>query len=485
MFTLRDRLQTCEVRVPAQNYRLDKNNDKRKNTMEFKMIEKQVFNAMCIAASKITAQILEEIDNTLMRQRDKKIFRSKGKKTTTIKTIYGNVEYRRQMYLDNNGNARYLLDEYMNTKENGMYSVNLIEKVVKAATEESYRKAAEQLNDTTGNNISHTAVWNIVNTLGNKISENENNRTSEEYSPDKKDTEVIFEEMDGVWLPTQTKEHKADIKHELKVATIYEGWDAETGSHLINKQIVAGMEPAKTFIKKKDNAIKRTYNIDEIKYRILNGDGGNWIKDEADGVIFQLDRFHVLKEIRAKIKDKRAARDIASLYRNAEPDKMLDYIDTYANSIDTDDQEDKGAENARKLYQYLNNNYHGLIPYKKRINLPEAPEGIIYKDMGVQESQNCTVITLRMKHGRMRWSVNGANAMAKVLAAKNNGQLEAFIQGKFNKDEVPEISENLSAGKIPAVIARHKNIYAEILNGGLPILSTKNGVYTKLIRNLS
>jgi len=210
MFTLRDRLQTCEVRVPAQDYRLDKNNDKRKiHTMEFKMIEKQVFNAMCLAASKITAQILEEIDNTLMRQRDKKIFRSKGKKTTTIKTIYGNVEYRRQMYLDNNGNARYLLDEYMNTKENGMYSVNLIEKVVKAATEESYRKAAEQLNDTTGNNISHTAVWNIVNTLGNKISENENNRTSEEYSPDKKDTEVIFEEMDGVWLPTQTKEHKA------------------------------------------------------------------------------------------------------------------------------------------------------------------------------------------------------------------------------------------------------------------------------------
>lgn len=58
--------------------------------------------------------------------------------------------------------------------------------MVKAATEQSYRKAAEQLNDTTGNNISHTAVWNIVSTLGNKISENENNRTSEEYSPDKK-----------------------------------------------------------------------------------------------------------------------------------------------------------------------------------------------------------------------------------------------------------------------------------------------------------
>lgn len=48
--------------------------------MEFKMIEKQVFNAMCLAASKITAQILEEIDNALMRQREKKYFAQKAKR---------------------------------------------------------------------------------------------------------------------------------------------------------------------------------------------------------------------------------------------------------------------------------------------------------------------------------------------------------------------------------------------------------------------
>ena len=29
--------------------------------------------------------------------------------------------------------------------------------------------------------------------------------------------------------------------------------------------------------------------------------------------------------------------------------------------------------------------------------------------MGVQESQNCTVITMRMKHRRMRWSANTFN----------------------------------------------------------------------------
>jgi hypothetical protein len=40
-----------------------------------------------------------------------------------------------------------------------------------------------------------------------------------------------------------------------------------------------------------------------------------------------------------------------------------------------------------------------------------------------QETQNCTVITLRMKHRRMRWSVNGANNLAKALYRKENREL--------------------------------------------------------------
>lgn len=61
----------------------------------------------------------------------------------------------------------------------------------------------------------------------------------------------------------------------------------------------------------------------------------------------------------------------------------------YADSSETDEEKDKSSGNAMKLYEYLNNNREGLLPYKKRgIKLPEAPKGIIYKNMGVQESQN-------------------------------------------------------------------------------------------------
>lgn len=62
-----------------------------------------------------------------------------------------------------------------------------------------------------------------------------------------------------------------------------------------------------------------------------------------------------------------------------------------------------GAANARKLYEYLSNHKEGLLPYQERgIKLPEAKPGVVYKNMGVQENQNCTAITLRMKHRRMR-----------------------------------------------------------------------------------
>ena len=91
----------------------------------------------------------------------------------------------------------------------------------------------------------------------------------------------------------------------------------------------------------------------------------------------------------------------------------------YATSVASPDEKDKTGKKALELYQYLNNNKEGLLAYDKRgITIPSPKEGILYKGMGIQETQNCTVITLRMKHRRMRWSVNGANNLAKALYRK-------------------------------------------------------------------
>lgn len=96
----------------------------------------------------------------------------------------------------------------------------------------------------------------------------------------------------------------------------------------------------------------------------------------------------------------------------------------YADSVASNDKDDRRSSNAKKLYEYLWNNKEGLPLYQERgIKLPEAKLGAVNKNMGVQENQNCTAITLRMKHRKMRWSVDWANNMAKALYRKENCEL--------------------------------------------------------------
>ena len=288
---------------------------------------------------------------------------------------------------------------------------------------------------------------------------------------------ILFEEMDGVWLRMQDSGHKKASKQEMKIFTMYEGWDADSPkrSRLVNKKMLAGMEKSDLFHQKREALIEKVYDAEEIGQRILNGDGGSWIKETYDpDAIFQLDRFHIYKEIKKKIREESARKQIRELLEEKKADKALEYIRIYADSIESDDEKDKGSDKARELYQYLWNNLEGLLPYQERgIELPEAGEGIVYKNMGVQENQNCTAITMRMKHRRMRWSVNGANNMAKALYRKENRELvdtiERYTDGLVFIMEMEEAVKTLSAAKAPKKDGKG-NPYVEAITHHVPLL---------------
>ncbi len=285
--------------------------------------------------------------------------------------------------------------------------------------------------------------------------------------------------MDGVWLSMQDKDHKEMKKQEMKVATMYEGWDAEkekqNRSTLVGKTMLAGMERSQEFHEKREACIRKKYDADEIGQRILNGDGGSWIKEPYDPeAIFQLDRYHIYQEILRKIADKKAQQEIRELFEADKPDEMLEYIQTYATSVESSDEKDNRSKKAMELYKYLNNNKEGLLPYDKRgVKIPEPKEGIIYKEMGVQENQNCTAITMRMKHRRMRWSEKGANNLAKALYRKENRELietiDRYTDGLVFTLQMQEIIETLSAAKAPKKDGKG-NPYADVINAHMPIL---------------
>ena len=227
----------------------------------------------------------------------------------------------------------------------------------------------------------------------------------------------------------QDEHHKKGKKQEMKVFTMYEGWDAEKEkegrSSLVGKSMLAGMEDSNTFHEKREACIHKKYDADKIGQRILNGDGGSWIREAYDPeALFQLDRYHIYQEALRKIGDKKAQQEIRGFLEKEQIDDMLEYIRIYADSVEKQEEDDTRSKKARELLKYPENNREGLLPYDRQgVTIPEPPEGILYKHMGVQENQNCTVITMRMKHRRMRWSVAGANNLAKVLYRKENKEM--------------------------------------------------------------
>ena len=84
-------------------------------TISFKEIEKIFFEMGCEVARTLMQQYLLKADDVLEKTRDKAALRHKGNRTTTIKTLMGEVPMKRTMYkrINDDGATEhvYLLDE--------------------------------------------------------------------------------------------------------------------------------------------------------------------------------------------------------------------------------------------------------------------------------------------------------------------------------------------------------------------------------------
>lgn len=462
--------------------------------ISFNELEKEIFRAACKEACRYTKELLERYDDVLAEKRDKKEYRDKGRRVTSIKTVYGEVSYGRRVYETRTGEKKYiyLLDRELEMERTGLISANLGEKIAATIVETPYRIAAERISDTCGQSISHGGVWNFVQELGEKL------KAEEEYAvkvmnsgnaAGEKEIPVLFEEMDGLWLKMQGKNGKKAPGQEMKIATVYEGWDAENPGRLVGKRVMAGMEDSESFLEKREARICTEYDVNRIGQRILNGDGGSWITDPYDdNTIEQLDRFHVVKEIKAKTADKEYEKKLRRMLEEEKVEELIEAVQIYADSIANNEPEDKREEKALELKRYLENHREKLKHYDSRgLKIPEAPEGIIYKHMGVQENQNATVIAMRMKHGRKRWSRTGADHMAKLLCSHENGELIDAVRwhtdGKIWESVIEE-TETLSASKSPKADGKGNNPYIERFGCHLPVLDSSNAGAVRLFRRL-
>ena len=433
------------------------------NGVTFKELEKNIYAWICEIGRQFTQEFLERYDRLLMESRDKKKYRNKGLRQTTVKTVYGEVTYLRAVYevIEEDGTRHfvYLLDETLDLANVGMISTNMAELLVKGITELSYRECAAKVSEMTGQTISAMGVWNVIQALGEKICEEEKELT-EDYKKGhlkgEKEVPVLFEEADGVYIKLQGKDRKnaRQDKAEMKIGIAYDGW-RKTGPNryaLENKVVVAGFSKAKEFHEYREAAIGRMFNLDEVSQRILNADGASWIKKVKDkSTCFQLDPFHRNKAVKEKIHHPKACRDILELLQTEKIEEVFRYLELYRNSL----CEEGEIQDVEDLIRYYENNREGLVPYQSQgLELPENPDGLEYRNMGTMENHVWSVLAKRMKHGHRSWSRRGGNHLAKILAKKCSGKLyevtERLRRPVFEEEKVEELyGEILMSAKAP------------------------------------
>ena len=64
--------------------------------VSFKELEQKIFKYVCELGRDITRIMLESYDEELAASRDIKQYQDKGKRKTTIKTVYGEAGYRKR-----------------------------------------------------------------------------------------------------------------------------------------------------------------------------------------------------------------------------------------------------------------------------------------------------------------------------------------------------------------------------------------------------
>ena len=443
--------------------------------INFKTFEKDLFDLMCRIACALIQEYLAIRDLTIMGIRCTTRYRYIRKDCkSTIKTVFGEVTYYRRYYYDYEElRYVYLLDEVIGIKNGyGLISENLAEQIVNESADKSFRKAANNISMFTGQTISAQGVWNVVQQYANVIELQEARLAELEASGSvghlgNISTKVIFIEHDELWISRQRERRRAKGtvskgakmigralgKQPMCVGSAYTGSkeDKNGRCNTVNKISYASFGGSVKFRKKFNMLLNHRYDMDKVKYRMINGDGENWIKTEAEETdsILQLDPFHRSTAIIKAIGNSAERNLIFNAIKGKDVDSAL--VNIFELLMDASEaQDEKSEKKLSELYKYFDNNKDNLLTWQERgIDLPPPPDGITYRGMGAQESNNCTY-TLRMKHRRGAWSEDGANNMARILSYRSTIGLETIFGTLPEPEPIVEVyTEPQSAAQTP------------------------------------
>ena len=453
--------------------------------LEFNDFEQWCYEMGLAYARMLMVTILTSLDDELLKTRDKSIYRNKGFRNLTLKTLMGEVDILRRLYRYETPEGAvchiHLLDQEIGLDTVGKITMGLIRRMAEVVTEASYRATASAISLIAGQQVSHGGVWNAVQKAGVKIREIDirNAKAVKAFvNTGKKAVKVLQEEFDGVWINMQGKDRPAKgHKSEMKVASSYEGViftgndkEGKPTYDLVNPMYLSGFESASDFFDLKEGLLGTVYDLDEVETRLVNGDGSGWVQgfsERGDGEArLQLDQFHIKREIKRSGLDEKKKGFIEKAIKAGKIDVMLRYIRLLWHK----EPDEKKKRCIGEMLRYFSANAEYMIPIKDReLSLPNPEEGIIYGSMGTAEGTVCSVIALRMKKRRASFTKEGANNLSRFLCSKRSGALDETLSS-LSSMSLPMpfeqvVTDVLSAAQAPKFSG--KGFYYPV-NGGMP-----------------
>ena len=364
----------------------------------FEELEDRTFAALCEFGRCQTAAALRGRDDGFHAEAPPG-WRVKDRRVRTVLTRYGPVEVLRRRYVDEEGVTRYLLDERLGLEKRSRISPSLERLLVTLSADVSFRGAANVVSAVVGAHVSHATAHGRLGRAGRRLAAQGAAAASDLFDlgldpGGTTDAKRFHCEADGTMIALQNAKSR---RGEVKLAVFYT--DKEEGLGAVH----AGFQGAGGFWGEAVAAAGSHYDLTSIRACVVAGDGARWVRGGLDVLPyshFQLDPFHIRKAIlRASGHHAFSARVFSTLYEDghAAADTMLSCFA---------DEHPERADDVEGVRRYLAANTDGLW---------RSDPGC-----GTIEGHVDKILACRLKKRGRRWSPEGADAMAHVLAARRS-----------------------------------------------------------------
>ena len=150
-----------------------------------------IFNWTCNLARSMAKDLLEKINEELMKSREEGL-KVEGLKERWVTTLFGDIKIRWRLYRGGKGNYRFLQDEAMGLKKGSQASPKVEELATFLASYLPFQKCEQLLKALLPDDISHTTIHRLVARV-----------TDPHLAQEEKEIEEVF--VDGRFLRVRVR----------------------------------------------------------------------------------------------------------------------------------------------------------------------------------------------------------------------------------------------------------------------------------------